>query len=120
MDIEDPKMISSIFKALGDEKSLKILSLLSVRSMSVTDIIRETNIPSSSAYRKISELEKEGLIGIERTVVTEDGKSFNIYKSTFVELNIKFTMGDYYIRAIPNRDIIEKAFGLFHSFRRDY
>ena len=119
MNIKDPKLISSIFKALGDEKSLKILSLLSVRSLSVTDIIRDTNIPSSSTYRKISELEKDGLIGIERTVITDDGKSFNIYKSTFVEINIKFRMGEYFIFAIPNRDIMEKAFGLFHSSRRD-
>lgn len=119
MNIEDPTMISSIFKALGDEKSLKILSLLSVRSLSVAEIIREANIPSSSAYRKISELENDRLIGVERTVITEDGKSYNIYKSTFVEINIKFRMGDYFIRAVPNRDILEKTFDLFHSFRRD-
>lgn len=118
MQITDPEMIQHILAALADERSLTILSNMSYKAISAMDLIREESLPVSSTYRKISKLEEEGLIGIERTVVMEDGKTYNLFKSTFVDFTIKFEHGNLSIDATPNQDILDKAFNLFYSFRR--
>lgn len=118
MRITDQELVKSILKALSDDKSCLILSRMAFQALSVMDLIRDENLPVSSAYRKISELENEGLIGVERTIITDDGKSYNLYKSTFVEFTIRFEHGNFIVEGTPNKDILDKAFNLFYSFRR--
>ena len=118
MRLTDPKLIQSVLKALSDEKSCLILSKLSDKSLSAMDLIRQENLPVSSTYRKISELEEEGLIGIDRAIVMPDGKSYNLFKSTFSDFTIQFSNGKVSLEGTPNADILDKAFNLFYSFRR--
>jgi hypothetical protein len=52
-------------------------------SKSIKDIIMENNdISHISAYRKIKWLLNEGLIVVDKIVITSDGKKFSLYHST--------------------------------------
>lgn len=119
MLIKDRNLKKALLRALADEYSSRILSSTAWRSLSVMDLVRDEGIPSTSAYRRVNELKEQGLLAVDRIVLTKDGKKFDLYKSTFREVNITFRRGSLEVTAIPNRDIFEKTLSLFESLRED-
>lgn len=119
MLIKDRRLRQALLKALADEQSARILALTAYRPLSVMDLIREEGIPSSSAYRRVHELEEEGLLVVSRTVLNPDGKTYQMYKATFREVTVTFHAGEIVIHASPNLDAVQKAFRLFHSFTEE-
>lgn len=119
MRLRDEKLKKALLRALADEYSSRILSSTALRPLSVMDLVREEGIPSTSAYRRVNELKDEGLLGVKRSVLTKEGKRYDLYKSTFREVNISFRRGSLVVEATPNRDIFERAFVLFHSLTED-
>ncbi len=117
MRIKDRKVKVALLKAIADKHSSIILSATSWKPVSIMDLVREEGIPPSSAYRKVKELTDQGLVAVARTIVTEDGKKYDLYKGAFREVNITFRRGDLVVEATPNRDIFEKAFLIFHSLK---
>ncbi|MDX1534665.1 MAG: winged helix-turn-helix domain-containing protein [Thermoplasmata archaeon] len=102
--------------AMADEQSRRILTATSSQPRSAMDLIREEGLPSSSAYRRIHELQDEGLLGVARTVLTADGKKYQMYKAAFREVNVSFRGGEVVVTAVPNQDVVQRAFRLFQSF----
>lgn len=119
MIIKDARLRRALMKALADDHSARILAATAYKPRSAMDLIREENIPSSSAYRRIHELEDDRLVVVARTVLSRDGKTYQMYRATFREVNVKFHAGDVVITAIPNMDAVQKAFRLFHSFTEE-
>ncbi|MFQ6012405.1 MAG: ArsR/SmtB family transcription factor [Thermoplasmata archaeon] len=119
MLIKDRRLKEALLRALADDQSRRILAATSYRPRSAMDLIREEGLPSSSAYRRIRELEKDGLVAVARTVLTADGKKYQMYKATFREVSLKFHAGEMVVTAVPNLDAVQKAFRLFHSFQEE-
>lgn len=119
MFIKDRRVKQALLRALADEGSSKILAATAYRPRSVMDLIRDEGIPSSSAYRRIHELEEDGLVVVERTVLNPDGKTYQMYRATFREVAVEFRAGQVEMRVVPNRDAVQKAFRLFRSFAEE-
>ncbi|MER5175360.1 MAG: hypothetical protein ABJB76_07610 [Candidatus Nitrosocosmicus sp.] len=47
---------------------------------SVIDITIGCKIPISTVYRRVHELEKAGLFAIHGSIITVEGKKYNLYK----------------------------------------
>ena len=55
-------MNESLVKAICDVDKLAIIQSTMVKAKSPLQIVKETRVPQTSCYRKIDQLEKEGLI----------------------------------------------------------
>src|SRR5208282_4637960 len=77
-----------ILDALGDSAARGILLMLSDAPHSAQEILAAHHIPQSTLYRKIHELEQLGLIGIQRTAITPEGKRVDLYRSLLEELKV--------------------------------
>src|SRR5919199_616791 len=88
MIIDNSRLQSHIMYALSDSHMHKILQSTSLSDKSVTEIIREQDLPHSSAYKKIAELVKWGLLVLYKSELVE-GKKVAYYKSTFHSIKIK-------------------------------
>ena len=55
---------------------------------SAQDLLTANRIPQSTLYRKLHELQDLGLIGIQRTAITPDGKRVDLYRSLLEELRV--------------------------------
>ena len=119
MLIKDRRLQKALLRALADEQSSRILAATSYRPRSAMELIREEDLPSSSVYRRIHELEKDRLLGVARTVLTSDGKKYQMYKAAFREVNVKFHAGEVVITAVPNLDVVQRTFRLFQSFQEE-
>jgi DNA-binding transcriptional ArsR family regulator len=119
MLIKDTRLRKALLRALADDQSSLILAATSRRPLSAMDLVHDLGLPSSSAYLRLHELEETGLLAVARTALTRDGKKYQTYKATFREVSVRFNAGEIVVSAVPNEDVVTKAFRLFHSFEEE-
>ena len=102
MIITNEKQKEAILNALLDEYSRKILDSTIDKSKSITEIIREQNIPMTSTYRRVKLLVDSKLIKVERSMVTEDGKRYYLYLSSIKNASITYDEGELIVEITPN------------------
>ncbi len=104
-------------KALADEYSRAILLSTIDKSKSAIEVSAERNIPISTAYRRLHDLEEAGLVVVERSVVSEDGKRFELYRSTVRSVAVSFNPGAIDVEIVPNEDMATKFARLWGYMR---
>ena len=115
MIIKGQRLKQAILAALADEEIIKILDSAMYHSKSVNDVIKECDIPHTTAYRKIKWLLDEGLIVIDKVQITQDGKKLSLFRSVLKALNIKYEYNSVIIEADQNLSIVEKITERFFS-----
>jgi DNA-binding HxlR family transcriptional regulator len=78
-----------ILEALGDRWSREILLMLNESPRSAQEMQATNRIPQSTLYRKLHELGEIGLVGIQRSVISPDGKRVELYRSLLDELKVE-------------------------------
>ncbi|HTW76423.1 MAG TPA: helix-turn-helix domain-containing protein [Thermoplasmata archaeon] len=78
-----------ILEALGDRWAREILLMLSDGPRSAQEIQVTNRMPQSTLYRKLHELAQIGLIGVQRSVISSDGKRVELYRSLLEELTVE-------------------------------
>jgi predicted transcriptional regulator len=94
---------------------MKILDSAMNQPKSSNEILTENNIPHSTGFRKIKWLLKEGLIILDKIIITQDGKKFSLYQSTFKAINVRYEGTNVIVEAEPNFDIERKCTEKFFS-----
>lgn len=103
MIIQDQNLSRCILYALSDRHMSKILESTSVVDRTTIEIIQEHNISHTTAYDKIHQLLKFGLLVRCKSEINE-GKKIFYYRSTFRSFDIRYNgLSAYRIDAIPNR-----------------
>jgi hypothetical protein len=99
---------NSILSALGDESSRRILTSAIACGKTVEEISAEQNLPLSTCYRRIRHFLDDGLMILERLVVTPAGKRFAIYRTSFSDVTIRFYPGETAVETTPNLEVLDK------------
>ncbi|MGA8542590.1 MAG: winged helix-turn-helix domain-containing protein [Thermoplasmata archaeon] len=84
-----PDRKERILEALGDRWSREILLMLNESPRSAQEIQALNRIPQSTLYRKLHELGEIGLVGVQRSVISSDGKRVELYRSLLDELKVE-------------------------------
>ena len=77
-------------------------------SKCVNDIIKEINIPHTTAYRKINWLLQVGFLAVDKIEITHEAKKFGLFLSTLKSLTIKYEYNSLVIEAEQNFDITKQ------------
>jgi hypothetical protein len=85
------------------------------QSKSVNEILKETSIPHSTGFRKLKWLLNEGLIMLDKIIITPDGKKFSLYHTTLKSINVKYEDTNVVVKAEPNFAITKKSIMKFFS-----
>lgn len=72
---------------LGDRKSIGILTATVDEPKSVEQISEGLDMPLSTTYRKVNALERTGLLTVQQSILTEDGK-IHLYRSTVTDVKV--------------------------------
>ena len=80
-----------VIEALADAESRTILFSMINRGKTASNLSDSLKIPLSSVYKKISDLENLTLIRVEKTILSEKGRRFKVYRSRInkAEISIK-------------------------------
>jgi len=115
--LQDDSAKDKVLKALADEYSRTILLSTIQKAKSAVELSTEKNIPISTSYRRLHELQEAGLVAIERSTITEDGKKFDLYRSTVKSVSISFNLGATDVELVPNEDMVTKFVRLWGYMR---
>lgn len=115
MIVESQRAKKAILAALADEEMTKILDSVMYHSKSIADITRENNIAHTTCYRKTKWLINEGLVSVDKIVITPEGKKFSLYFSVFKSINVKYENNNVIVEAEQNFDIVKRAMARFYS-----
>jgi predicted transcriptional regulator len=107
----------AIVRALADEYSRKILLSLVDKAKSVEELSHSLGIPISTAYRRVNEMREIGLLTVEKTVITDDGKKSELYRSAFKGINILLEKAEIVIDVELNEDVATRLSRLWASLR---
>jgi len=77
-----------VIEALADAESRAILFSVVRNGKTASDLSVFLKIPLSSVYKKLSDLENLTLIKVEKTVLSEKGRRFKIYRSRISKAEI--------------------------------
>jgi predicted transcriptional regulator len=113
--IERDRFKQAILAALADKEIVRIMDCAMFRSKSVNDVIRETGVSHSTAYRKIKWMLEEGLLLTERMDITPDGKKFSLFRSTLKSINVKYELGKTRLEIEYNVNVLERTAERFFS-----
>ena len=105
----------NITSVLADEYTREILTILTNAELSSQQISSKLDIPTSTTYRKIKNLEELNLIKKTKVVRTLEGLSESYYKSLVSEINVNFKDGNmtYSIKRIQMDDKIVRLWQKF-------
>ncbi|MCI4350058.1 MAG: helix-turn-helix domain-containing protein [Thermoplasmata archaeon] len=78
-----------ILDALGDPVARLIILMLNETPHSAQDLLNANHIPQSTLYRRLHELELLGVVAVQRTVITGDGKRVDLYRSLLEEFKVE-------------------------------
>ncbi len=108
MRLQDEAAKDKVLKALADEYSRIIILSTIQKAKSAIELSAEKNLPISTVYRRLHELQEARLVATERSVITEDGKKFDLYRSTVGGVSVSFALGATEVELVPNEDMVAK------------
>jgi len=107
-DSQTPVRSNRILCALGDNFSRRILQSSIQEGKTVEGISEEEHLPLSTCYRRVRQLVDDGLMILERIVITPRGKRYGIYRTSFSSATIAFDGSQITVQVTPNADVREK------------
>ena len=94
---------------------VKILDSVMLRAKPINTIIKETDIPHTTAYRKVKWLLDNGLLAVEKIQITPDGKKFSEVRSTHRTFRVNYEMNNVVVEGEQNFNPVERTVRDFFS-----
>ncbi|MCH8324014.1 MAG: helix-turn-helix transcriptional regulator [Thaumarchaeota archaeon] len=91
-----------IIEALADAESRAILFSTIKKGKTAADLSYQLQIPLSSVYKKLTDLEELTLIKVEKWLISDKGRKFKIYKSRISKADITIKKPEPSLSLIPN------------------
>jgi DNA-binding Lrp family transcriptional regulator len=98
----DSNLKKAILKALSDEYSRTIMNFTIAQPKSVVEIVKECDIPMTTAYRRVNELEENKILKITGSVVTDDGKKYFLYQNRLKSIYVVFGLEELDVQIVEN------------------
>lgn len=87
-----------ILQALSNATSRDVLATCMASACSVREISRETATPLATTYRHVNELQDHGLLYLERSAISGEGKRFDLYRAALEEVAVEIRDGIVTVR----------------------
>jgi len=110
-----PELSRAIAEAMLDAFSRKIMTSTMLQGKTIETISAENDIPLSTAYRRVHDLEAKGIVVVERIVLTSSGKRYAVYRSAFTEVKMDLEADGFSVQVTPNSDVADKLYRVWQS-----
>ncbi len=90
--------MGTLSSVLMDPYNMKIITALYNQPRSVRELAYAFNIPLTTCYRKIKELEEIDLIVAEGKYLAKNGRRYTAYRSNLIKLSLNYEKGILEVR----------------------
>jgi len=106
----DSNLRKAILKALSDEYSRTIMNFTIEQPKSVVDIVKGCDIPMTTAYRRVHELEENKILKVTGAIVTDDGKKYYLYQNRLKSIYVIFGLEELDVQIVENEGMGTSAY----------
>ncbi|GKS67625.1 hypothetical protein YTPLAS73_11720 [Nitrosarchaeum sp.] len=106
----DSNLRKAILKALSDEYSRAIMNYTIEQPRSVVEIVKDCDIPMTTAYRRVNELEENKILKVTGSVVTDDGKKYFLYQNRLKSIYVIFGLEALDVQIVENEGMGTSAY----------
>ncbi|QMU53455.1 MAG: ArsR family transcriptional regulator [Nitrosopumilus sp.] len=107
---KDSTLRKAILKALSDDYSRTIMNATIEKSKSVVDLVKECDIPMTTAYRRIHELEDSKILKVTGAIVTDDRKKYYLYQNRIKSIYVTFGLESLDVQIVDNEGMGTSAY----------
>lgn len=120
-DIGKPAPIrpDAVAGALADPYSRRVLAVSVRKAKSVKDISQETGLPLPTTYRHVNVLAESGLLVVERSALTPDGKRYDLYRSRIRSARIELDGSGEHVTWEANDSVESRLAGIWDTLRKE-
>ena len=98
----DSNLRKAILKALSDEYSRAIMNYTIEKPKSVIEIVKDCDIPMTTAYRRVNELEENKILKVTGSILTDDGKKYFLYQNRLKSIYVIFGLEELDVQIVEN------------------
>ena len=98
----DSEFRKAILKALSDDYSRTIMNYTIEKPKSVVNIVKDCDIPMTTAYRRVNELEENKILKVTGSIVTDDGKKYFLYQNRLKSIYVVFGLESLDVQVVEN------------------
>ena len=106
-----------VAEALADPYARRVLAVCVRKARAVKDVSHETGLPLPTTYRQVNKLVELGLMIVERSALTPDGKKYDLYRSRVRAARIEMDASGERVSWEPNEAVEERLAGLWDALR---
>ena len=99
---QDSDLRKAILKALSDDYSRTIMNYTIEEPKSVVNMVKDCDIPMTTAYRRVRELEENKILKVTGSIVTEDGKKYFLYQNRLKAIYVVFGLESLDVQIVEN------------------
>lgn len=112
-----PLRPQDVTEALADAYARRILAATVRKAKPVKEISQDTGLPLPTTYRHVNTLMEKGLLVIERSALTEDGKRYDLYRSRIRSARLELDGNGERVAWEGNEAIEDRLSSLWDSLR---
>lgn len=98
----DSDLRKAILKALSDDYSRTIMNYTIEKPKSVINMVKDCDIPMTTAYRRVRELEEGKILKVAGSIVTDDGKKYFLYQNRLKSIYVVFGLEALDVQIVEN------------------
>ena len=106
-----------VAEALADPYARRVLAACVKAAKAVKDVSQDTGLPLPTTYRQVNRLVEAGLMVVERSALTPDGKKYDLYRSRIRSARIEMDAGGDRVSWEPNEAVEERLGNMWDSLR---
>lgn len=99
--VENSELVNEILSLYGDKDSRKIMNYFTEHNCQIEEAIENTNIPPTSAYRKINKMIKNGIIIKSGYKLSTNRRKIKTYTTFFESLSLGIKKSIITISFVP-------------------
>jgi DNA-binding transcriptional ArsR family regulator len=107
-----------VLDALGDPVAVGILAALSRGERDGHGLVVATDLPQSSIYRKLRDLQDSDLVRVRRLAFTPEGRKVEVFASRVREVQVEFANGRTLVRVRQREDPADRIGEMWTQVRR--
>lgn len=106
--LKDDKISQLVIEQIGDSESRKIISSIFRDDLIIPEILKNSQVPKTSGYRKIENMIFNGII-VETGTVLSESKKVSKFKCCFNKIDVSMNQNETRVSLVLDEDMIKKS-----------
>ncbi len=119
MEVTSREKEEAVLAAVGDRVACRILLSLDGAARPAHELVHNLDLPQSTVYHKLHELQQRGLVTVQAVAITADGKRVELFRSLLEAVSIDLREGRLNVRVRYRNIEAERLGTMWESIRKE-